>query len=54
MTLATRCPACDTVFRVVQDQLKVADGWVRCSRCEAVFDAREALFDPSDPIPHGG
>ena len=45
MTLATRCPACDTVFRVVQDQLKVADGWVRCGRCEAVFDAREALFD---------
>ena len=45
MTLATRCPACNTVFRVVQDQLKVADGWARCGRCERVFDAREALLE---------
>ncbi len=45
MSLATRCTACGTIFRVVQDQLKVSDGWVRCGRCAEVFDAREQLFD---------
>jgi hypothetical protein len=30
---------------VVQDQLRVSDGWVRCGRCAEVFDAREQLFD---------
>ena len=45
MSLATRCTACGTVFRVVQDQLKVSEGWVRCGRCNEVFDAREQLFD---------
>lgn len=45
MTLATRCPSCGTVFRVVQDQLRVSDGWVRCGRCNGVFDATEVLFD---------
>lgn len=45
MSLATRCTACDTVFRVVQDQLKVSEGWVRCGRCEVVFNAFEGLLD---------
>ncbi len=45
MNLATRCTACGTIFRVVQDQLKVSDGWVRCGRCQAVFNAEESLFD---------
>jgi predicted Zn finger-like uncharacterized protein len=45
MSLATRCSACGTVFRVVQDQLKVSEGWVRCGRCKEVFNALEALFD---------
>lgn len=45
MSLATRCPACGTVFRVVPDQLKVSDGWVRCGRCHEVFDASRALVD---------
>jgi predicted Zn finger-like uncharacterized protein len=45
MTLATRCPACGTVFRVVQDQLRVSDGWVRCGRCTEVFNAVEHLVD---------
>lgn len=50
MSLATRCTACNTVFRVVQDQLKVSQGWVRCGRCGAVFNALEGLFD-LDPAP---
>ena len=45
MSLATRCIACGTVFRVVQDQLKVSEGWVRCGRCNEVFNALEGLFD---------
>ena len=45
MSLATRCTACGTVFRVVQDQLKVSEGWVRCGRCQEVFNALEGLFD---------
>jgi predicted Zn finger-like uncharacterized protein len=45
MSLATRCIQCGTVFRVVQDQLKVSEGWVRCGRCDEVFNAIEGLFD---------
>lgn len=43
--LATRCPACSTVFRVVADQLRVSEGWVRCGRCSEVFNAAQALVD---------
>jgi predicted Zn finger-like uncharacterized protein len=43
--LATRCSACGTVFRVVPDQLRVSEGWVRCGRCSQVFNAVEALLD---------
>ena len=50
MSLATRCPACGTTFRVVQDQLKVSDGWVRCGQCQEVFNALETLFElPAAP-----
>src|SRR5690606_21024397 len=45
MSLATRCTHCGTIFRVVQDQLKVSEGWVRCGRCDEVFNALEGLFD---------
>lgn len=51
MSLATRCPACGTVFRVVQDQLRVSGGWVRCGRCEDVFNALEGLFDLEHDAP---
>lgn len=45
MNLATRCLSCGTVFRVGQDQLLASDGWVRCGRCNGVFNAAEVLFD---------
>jgi predicted Zn finger-like uncharacterized protein len=52
MNLATRCTSCGTIFRIVEDQLRVSDGWVRCGRCAEVFDARELLFDiEQDPPP---
>ena len=43
--MATSCTACGTVFRVVPDQLRVSEGWVRCGRCSEVFNAAEALLD---------
>jgi predicted Zn finger-like uncharacterized protein len=53
MSLATRCTECGTIFRVVQDQLKISQGWVRCGRCDAVFHAIEGLFDlERDAPPH--
>lgn len=39
MSFITRCPACGTAFRVVSDQLKISEGWVRCGRCQHIFDA---------------
>jgi len=44
--LATRCPHCHTVFRVVADQLKLRDGLVRCGHCREVFDGRAYLCEP--------
>ena len=48
MTLAVQCPQCLTAFKVVQDQLKLAHGWVRCGRCEQIFDARSHWLDVAD------
>jgi predicted Zn finger-like uncharacterized protein len=39
MSLITQCPACSTLFKVVPDQLRMSDGWVRCGQCDEVFDA---------------
>ncbi len=53
MSLITQCPACSTLFKVVQDQLRVSDGWVRCGQCDEVFDASKQLrpSNPSEPVP---
>lgn len=37
--LVTRCPACLKAFKVVKDQLKLSQGWVRCGHCGEVFHA---------------
>jgi predicted Zn finger-like uncharacterized protein len=37
--IVTRCPQCNTAFRVTLNQLAVADGQVRCGSCLAVFRA---------------
>jgi predicted Zn finger-like uncharacterized protein len=47
MSLITSCPACGTMFRVVPDQLKISEGWVRCGHCSEVFDAGRHLSDES-------
>ncbi len=46
MASVTRCPACGTAFRVLPDQLRVSNGWVRCGDCREVFNARQTLTDP--------
>jgi predicted Zn finger-like uncharacterized protein len=43
MALATRCPKCQALFRVVADQLKLRGGLVRCGSCRHVFDAIGSL-----------
>lgn len=34
------------MFRVVADQLRLSEGWVRCGHCSEVFDAQANLQDP--------
>jgi predicted Zn finger-like uncharacterized protein len=48
MSLITSCPACSTTFRVVPDQLKISEGWVRCGHCGEVFDGTVDLRDESE------
>lgn len=47
MSLITCCPACGTMFKVVPDQLKISDGWVRCGHCAEVFDATAHFCEPT-------
>lgn len=47
MVLATRCPHCETVFRVHDTQLERSRGLVRCGHCREIFDASQNLLDPS-------
>ena len=67
MSMYTRCPHCDTYFRVSREQLQVSSGQVRCGRCQRVFDAFAALTSQlpatatgasrpatSDPAPPAG
>src|SRR5574343_1402747 len=51
MSLATRCIHCGTIFKIVEDQLKVSEGWVRCGRCHEVFNAMPTLFDMDSEAP---
>ena len=40
----TRCPQCQTVFRITAAQLKARGGMVRCGRCQHVFGADQHLM----------
>jgi predicted Zn finger-like uncharacterized protein len=41
----TRCPHCQTTFRLTAAQLKARDGRVRCGRCQQVFQADRHLVE---------
>ncbi|MBK7687189.1 MAG: DUF3426 domain-containing protein [Rhodocyclaceae bacterium] len=43
--MLSRCPNCQTTFRVTTEQLKARLGQVRCGTCKQVFNALEALVD---------
>lgn len=55
MSLLTRCPACTTLYRVVPDQLRISEGWVKCGQCGDIFDASQHLIEATiDPAPPRG
>lgn len=43
--MLTRCPACETTFRITPEQLKTRQGKVRCGECQHVFNALETLVE---------
>lgn len=43
MSQITCCPFCATKFKVVPDQLRISEGWVRCGQCKEIFDAAAHL-----------
>ncbi|SAL01369.1 zinc-ribbon and DUF3426 domain-containing protein [Caballeronia ptereochthonis] len=45
MALATRCPHCETVFKLDPHLLAPHDGRVRCGHCQEVFDAAHHRFE---------
>ncbi len=48
--LYTRCPNCQTTFRITADTLRVASGAVRCGNCATVYSAFSGLQqDALDP-----
>ncbi|MBU0892416.1 MAG: DUF3426 domain-containing protein [Gammaproteobacteria bacterium] len=49
MSQITRCPSCATSFKVVADQLRISEGWVRCGQCKEVFDASAHLLPSAPP-----
>ncbi|MDR1854257.1 MAG: DUF3426 domain-containing protein [Azoarcus sp.] len=46
--MLTRCPSCQTVFRLTSDQLLARQGRVRCGNCLFAFNALDHLAE-SDP-----
>ncbi len=49
MSQNTRCPSCATLFKVVADQLRISDGWVRCGQCQQIFDAAANMQAVPEP-----
>lgn len=43
--MLTRCPTCETHFRVTAEQLKARSGRVRCGECQQVFNALDTLIE---------
>lgn len=47
--MKSRCPNCQTVFRVTPEQLRARAGKVRCGQCQAVFNALDSLLEEEKP-----
>jgi predicted Zn finger-like uncharacterized protein len=48
MSLLTRCPKCQTTFRISEEVLRKAAGQVRCGRCSNIFNAHLELHDSEE------
>lgn len=48
--MLTRCPACQTVFRLSPEQLNARRGEVRCGHCFHPFNAREHEIRPREAL----
>jgi predicted Zn finger-like uncharacterized protein len=48
LTMKVECPYCQTVFKLTEEQLEVADGMVRCGMCHDVFNALHNIDKPFD------
>ncbi|MES9940056.1 MAG: DUF3426 domain-containing protein [Candidatus Thiodiazotropha sp. 6PLUC2] len=46
----TQCPHCLTLFRINSEQLKAAEGQVRCCQCNQIFNALETLQETPKPF----
>ena len=51
--MKTRCPDCQTVFRITPEQLKARAGKVRCGHCRTPFNALDNLLKASPPRGEG-
>ncbi len=49
----TKCPECNTVFRVMPEDLKLAQGYVRCGNCQTAFYGLHTLSDSPLPASFG-
>jgi len=54
MSLLTRCPSCDTTFRVHAPQLSARGGRVRCGKCSLIFDALTQIVEDDSATPEVG
>lgn len=50
--MKTRCPICETIFRITPEQLKARAGNVRCGQCQTVFNALDTLLE-NETTEHG-
>jgi len=46
----TECPECQTYFKITPEQLKAAEGKVRCGNCNHVFNALTNLAEKVPPV----
>jgi predicted Zn finger-like uncharacterized protein len=48
--MITRCPGCQTAFRITVEHLRPAHGQVQCGICSQQFDAIEYLIEEDEPV----
>lgn len=41
----THCPNCDTHFEITQEYIDIANGQVRCGKCDHIFNALDNLYE---------